>query len=185
MQPARPAASRDPGNTSETRVAKEAVRPVQSGKSASITAPETASAKPINASDDPRRAHAMKLIERFSFASGAAGIIPMPFLDLAVVGGMQIEMIRRIAKIYGVPFSETRGKALLASIAGAMIPGSSGIGVASMVKGVPVIGTAVGAFAMPTLFTGATYAVGVAFVQHFASGGTLVDFNPRTVATSS
>ena len=163
----------------------DAAGPAQSRKAASIVAHETASVKPSNAASDPRRAHAMKLIERFSLASGAAGLIPMPFLDLAVVGGMQIEMIRRIAKIYGVPFSDTRGKALLASIAGAIIPGSSGIGAASMVKGVPVIGTAVGAFAIPTLFTGATYAVGMAFVQHFTSGGTLLDFNPRTVAVSS
>jgi len=31
---------------------------------------------------------------------------------------------------------------------------------------------------MPVLSAGATYAVGKAFIQHFASGGTLLDFNP-------
>ena len=31
---------------------------------------------------------------------------------------------------------------------------------------------------MPVLSAGATYAIGKAFVQHFASGGTLLDFNP-------
>ena len=31
---------------------------------------------------------------------------------------------------------------------------------------------------MPVLSAGATYAIGKAFIQHFESGGTLLDFNP-------
>ena len=31
---------------------------------------------------------------------------------------------------------------------------------------------------MPVLSAGATYAIGKAFIQHFASGGTPLDFNP-------
>ena len=31
---------------------------------------------------------------------------------------------------------------------------------------------------MPVLSAGATYLIGRVFVQHFASGGTLLDFNP-------
>jgi hypothetical protein len=31
---------------------------------------------------------------------------------------------------------------------------------------------------MPVLSAGATYAIGKAFIQHFQSGGTLLDFNP-------
>jgi uncharacterized protein (DUF697 family) len=183
VQPARPAASRSKSETSGTSAAAKAAPPEQPKKAVPVAADKATASS--NAADDLRRAHAMKLIERFSLAAGAAGLIPMPLLDLAVVTGLQIDMVRRISRIYGVPFSETRIKALLASLAGSMIPGSSGIGVASMVKGVPVIGTAVGAFATPTLFTGATYAVGVAFVQHFAAGGTLADFNPGTVPASS
>ena len=61
----------------------------------------------------------------------------MPFVDLAAVGGVQIQMLRRISQIYDVPFSENRGKALIAGVAGSMIPASSGVGATSMVKGVP------------------------------------------------
>jgi hypothetical protein len=60
-----------------------------------------------------------------------------------------------------------------------MIPASSGMGAASMTKSVPIVGTAVSAVVMPALSAGATYAIGMAFIQHFASGGTLLDFNPR------
>ena len=102
----------------------------------------------------------------------------MPFLDLAAVGGVQIQMLRRISRIYGVPFSENRGKALIVGLAGAMIPASSGIGAASLMKSVPIVGTAISAVAMPALSAGATYAIGMAFIQHFASGGTLLDFDP-------
>jgi hypothetical protein len=41
-----------------------------------------------------------------------------------------------------------------------------------------VFGMLAGAFVMPVLSAGATYAIGKAFVQHFESGGTLLDFNP-------
>jgi hypothetical protein len=46
------------------------------------------------------------------------------------------------------------------------------------VKGVPVVGTTIGALTMPALSIGATYIIGKVFIQHFASGGTLLDFNP-------
>jgi uncharacterized protein (DUF697 family) len=126
-----------------------------------------------------RRAIAVKLVERFSLWSGAAGLLPVPFVDLAAVGGVQIQMLRRISQIYGVPFSKNRGKALIAGLAGSMIPASSGIGAASILKGVPVFGMAVSAIVMPVLSAGATYAIGMAFIQHFNSGGTLLDFSPR------
>jgi uncharacterized protein (DUF697 family) len=130
------------------------------------------------ATPDLKRAEATKLVERFSLWSGAAGLIPVPFVDLAVVGGVQIRMLAQISKIYGVPFSENRGKALIAGLAGSMIPVSSAIGAASLIKTMPIIGTAISVVAMPAMSAGATYAIGMVFIQHFASGGTLLDFNP-------
>lgn len=121
---------------------------------------------------------ASKLIERFAIWSGVAGLIPVPVVDVVTVGGLQLQMLRRLSQIYGVPFSENRGKALIASLAGSMIPATSGIGAASTLKVVPVVGMLVSGFVMPVLSAGATYAIGKAFVQHFASGGTLLDFEP-------
>jgi uncharacterized protein (DUF697 family) len=120
---------------------------------------------------------ASKLIERFAIWSGVAGLIPLPIIDVVAVGGLQIQMLRRLSQIYGVPFSQNKGKALIASLAGSMIPATSGVGAASALKVVPVVGLLVSGFVMPVLSAGATYAIGKAFVQHFASGGTLLDFN--------
>ena len=50
--------------------------------------------------------------------------------------------------------------------------------VGSLVKGLPGVGWAVGALTMPVFSAGATWVIGRVFIQHFASGGTLLDFNP-------
>lgn len=121
---------------------------------------------------------ASKLVNRFAVWSGVAGLIPVPFVDVVAVGGLQLQMLRRISQIYNVPFSENRGKALIASLAGSMIPATSGIGAASALKAVPIVGMMAAGFVMPVLSAGATYAIGKAFIEHFASGGTLLDFNP-------
>jgi len=137
------------------------------------TSPEAAKMPPQG-----RYAVASKTVERFALWSGAAGFIPVPVVDLTVVSGLQVQMLHRISQIYGVPFSENRGKVLIATLAGSMIPATSGIGAASILKSVPIVGTAVSSAVMPALAAGATYAIGMAFVEHFATGGTLLDFNP-------
>jgi uncharacterized protein (DUF697 family) len=145
-------------------------QPVARAKAATVDA-EVADA-------ERRLALALKLVKRFSLWSGAAGLIPVPFVDAAAVGGVQIQMLRRLSQVFDVPFPENRGKAFIATLLGSTIPASSGIGAASLMKGVPVVGTTVAVFAMPTLSAGATYAIGMAFIEHFASGGTLLDFKP-------
>jgi uncharacterized protein (DUF697 family) len=131
-----------------------------------------------NVADGEQRSRAAKVVERFSFWSGVAGLLPVPFVDLAVVGGLQIQMLRVISRIYDVPFSDNRGKAVVAGIAGTIIPASTGVGMSSVVKSVPIAGTAIGALTTPALAMAATYAIGMVFIQHFASGGTLLDFEP-------
>ncbi len=121
---------------------------------------------------------ASKLVERFAIWSGVAGLIPVPGVDIATVGGLQIQMLRKISQLYEVPFSENRGKAVVAALAGALVPATSGIGAASALKFVPVLGMLAGGLVMPVLSAGATYGIGKAFIQHFRSGGTLLDFNP-------
>jgi len=138
--------------------------------------PETGQA--TAATSEPRNETAAKLVDRFAVWSGVGGLIPLPFVDVLAVGGLQLQMLRRLSQIYDVQFSENRGKAVIASLAGTMIPVTSGMGAASALKTVPLLGMIASAFVMPVLSAGATYAIGKAFVQHFESGGTLLDFNP-------
>jgi uncharacterized protein (DUF697 family) len=136
----------------------------------------------LEMTDERRDEMASQIVDRYSLWSGAAGLIPVPIVDVAAVGGVQIVMLRRLSEIYGVPFSENRGKAILASLAGSVLPAStattSAMTVGSLIKGLPGVGWAVGALTMPVFSAGATYIMGKVFIQHFASGGTLLDFNP-------
>src|ERR1035437_3000099 len=77
---------------------------------------EAASANAPELTAERRRVMAMKLVERLSLWSRAAGLIPVPFVDLAAVGGVQIQMLRRISQIYDVPFTENRGKSIIAGL---------------------------------------------------------------------
>jgi uncharacterized protein (DUF697 family) len=139
---------------------------------------EATAAEVVEMTDEGRDKVASKLVDRFSLWSGAAGLIPVPIVDVTVVGGVQLQMLRRLSEIYGVPFSENMGKSVIASLAGSLIPASSGMGVVSALKGIPVIGMAISGFVMPAFSAGATYLIGKVFIQHFASGGTLLDFKP-------
>jgi uncharacterized protein (DUF697 family) len=125
---------------------------------------------------------ASKLVDRFALYSGGAGLIPVPIVDLVAVGAVQLQMLRRLSEIYGVPFSENSGKSVLASFAGTAVPAVTAAGAASAFKMVPVVGTGVGALTMGAGAAGATYLIGKTFIQHFASGGTLLDFDAGNYA---
>jgi uncharacterized protein (DUF697 family) len=182
----RPNVTHQGGPEAQSRVAEpmpETKRPAKPQRGSSIapedlllTTADAATADSVDAAATKSRAR--KLVERFSLYSGVAGLLPVPVVDVAAVGGVQLQMLRRISQLYAVPFSKNRGKAIVASVAGTMIPASTGLGVASMAKSVPVAGTAIGARTAPALSVGATYVIGMAFVEHFARGGTLLDFDP-------
>jgi len=125
-----------------------------------------------------RQELASKLVDRFALWSGVAGLIPVPVVDAATVAGLQLQMVRRVSQIYDVNFSENIGKSLIAALAGAMVPATSSLGAASLLKAVPIVGPIASGFVMPVLASGATFAIGRAFIQHFETGGTLLDFSP-------
>jgi len=145
-----------------------------------VTTGLAAGAAPLT--DAQRDAAASELVDRLSLWSGAAGLLPIPLVDVAAVGGVQLYMLRKLSEIYGVPFSDNLGKSVIASLAGSVLPASTAVTttmtVGSMLKALPGVGWAVGALTMPALSAGATYIIGKVFIQHFASGGTLLDFNP-------
>ena len=66
-----------------------------------------------------------------------------------------------------------------ASLLGGLLPTSAAVTVASLFKSVPGLGTATGIASVSVLGGAITYAIGNVFVQHFESGGTLLDFDPE------
>ena len=49
--------------------------------------------------------------------------------------------------------------------------------IASALKFLPGVGTMLAVISMPAFSAGATYVIGKVFMKHFASGGTLLDFD--------
>lgn len=122
-----------------------------------------------------------QIIRNHVLASMGIGLLPFPLVDLVGVTGAQLNMLRKLAKVYGIPFSENLVKQLIGSLTGAGLSMPVGRVLGSLVKIVPVVGTAAGALAMPVAAGATTYAVGKVFHQHFASGGTFLTFNPEKV----
>jgi len=65
---------------------------------------------------------ALKTVKNYMWWSMGAGLIPVPFVDLVAVSGVQLKMLAEISKIYGVQFQESRGKAVIGSLIGSIVP---------------------------------------------------------------
>lgn len=122
------------------------------------------------------------LVKKWMWWTMGAGLIPVPFVDLAAVSGVQLKMLSDLSKLYDVRFSENKGKAIISALLGSVVPNSLAAGgIGSMLKMIPLVGTIIGGVSM-SLFSGAaTYAIGKSFIQHFESGGTFLDFDPVKV----
>jgi uncharacterized protein (DUF697 family) len=134
-------------------------------------------------SEDSRDQLAAQVVSQYAAWSAVAGFVPVPFADVAAIGALQLQMLRRIAQVYSVPFTDHLGKSVLASLLGSVVPvmaaPAAAGGILSLLKSFPTAGTTIASLSMPGLSAGSTYAIGKIFIQHFASGGTLLDFNPQ------
>ncbi len=103
-----------------------------------------------------------------------AGLIPVPIADFFAVSAIQLDMVRQIAKLHNIDFSETAGKASITALTGS---GLARIG-ARAVKFIPGVGSVLGGITMAVLSGASTYALGEVFKKHFETGGTFLDFDP-------
>ncbi|MCP4346392.1 MAG: DUF697 domain-containing protein [Desulfobacterales bacterium] len=123
-----------------------------------------------------------KSVRNHMLVAMGVGVVPIPMVDVVGITGVQINMLRKLSKIYEIPFSEHKVKNIITPL----IVGGGGATpiawtLASLVKAVPVIGSTIGAISMPVTAGAITYAMGKVFLQHFASGGTFLTFDPEKV----
>lgn len=122
------------------------------------------------------------IIRHHLYAAVAVSLVPIPMIDFIGLTGIQLNMLRKIANKYGVPFRKDAAKNVISSLVGGALPGvASGPLAASVTKFIPFLGQAAAIVAMPATAGAATYAIGKVFVQHFASGGTFLTFDPEKV----
>lgn len=121
-----------------------------------------------------RSAEAAKLVRNHMFASVASCILPVPLLDVGILGAIQLRMVKKLADLYEVDFSEQRANAIIGSLAGMGIAASAGGVVLSLLPRFARAVLSVGALTLPPA---STYALGHVFIKHFDTGGTFLTFD--------
>ncbi len=124
---------------------------------------------------------AQEIVQTSMYCAMGVGIIPVPVFDFVAVTVVQLDMLRRLCKLYEVKFMEGKGKNILGALVGGGFSSTLSPVVASLVKLIPLVGSTLGALSMPVLAGSSTYAVGKVFIQHFESGGTFLNFDPKAV----
>jgi uncharacterized protein (DUF697 family) len=127
-----------------------------------------------------RSAKAERIIQDHVLLAVVSGLIPGPAIDVALGLGVQLTMLKRLSSTYGIPFRRNAAKGTVISLLNSL--GGVGVGAiaaASLMKTVPGLGTFFGIAGTSVSFGAFTYATGKVFQQHFESGGTFVDLDPK------
>lgn len=130
---------------------------------------------------ESRESRLEKLAKNHILSSMGVGLIPLPFVDMVALAGIQLDMLKKLAAEYDIPFRQEMGKSIISSLMGGFLPMALGGTITSMIKIIPLIGQTTGAVTMPVISGASTYAIYKVFVQHFESGGTFLDLDPSKV----
>lgn len=132
-----------------------------------------------------RRRKATRLMRRYMLFSGAAGLVPLPAVDVATVIVLQVKMLHAMTRLYGVPFNTKLARQLILALIGGGGSMVLSLPAASATKTLPVIGTIAGMLLSPAFATLACYGIGRAFISHFEAGGTLETFSPAVMQANA
>jgi uncharacterized protein (DUF697 family) len=114
--------------------------------------------------------------------SAAAGIVPVPYLDLAALAAVQGNMIINLAEIYGERVSKQTVRGLVSMLLGTLLPANFATAtVGASAKLLPGFGTLIGAASLAAFGAAATYGIGKVFVRHFEHGGTVATFKTENI----
>jgi uncharacterized protein (DUF697 family) len=104
--------------------------------------------------------HAIPVIIGYSSMAATAGAVPIPFVDLFLLPGIQTRMVNQLARMYGQPMTAERFKELAASLGLGILARQA---VREVVKFIPYVGSVAGA----AVAWASTYALGRAFCYYY------------------
>jgi len=119
------------------------------------------------------RSKADEIIQQHIVWSIGAGLVPVPILDIAAVSGIQLDMLKQLASLYEVRYTESEGKVWLSALSGSILAKIA----ANAIKLIPGIGSIIGGVSMAAVSGASTYALGQIAVNHFESKGDLSDLD--------
>ncbi len=79
------------------------------------------------------------LVKKYMWYSMGAGIIPIPFVDLAALSGVQLKLLYDLSALYEVEFSQHKVQNIISTLAGILTASVTSGLVGSLVKIVPYI----------------------------------------------
>ncbi len=135
---------------------------------------EMVEAEPV----DARVASAMSIVKNNMLWSAGAGVIPLPFVELAAITAVQVKLINELGALYGHSIRGDLARSAVVSLVGGL--GSVALGkmlALSGLRAIPLVGPIIGVAAVPGAAAAITYATGKVFILHFEAGGTLLDFD--------
>jgi uncharacterized protein (DUF697 family)/predicted GTPase len=108
--------------------------------------------------------NALPTILGYSTLAATAGAVPIPFVDLLLISGVQTGMMHELARFYGQALTAQR----LGEIAGALGLGLLGRQASrSLIKVIPGLGSVLGSVAGGALAGASTFALGKAFCYYY------------------
>lgn len=120
---------------------------------------------------------AQNIVKNHMASGGAMALLPIPIFDFASLAGTQVSLVKKLAQHYDVKFDEKTAKTVLVSLFSGAIPLVTVVGLSSVAKIIPGIGSIGGGISMSMLSGALIYAVGQVFIKHFEQGGTLENFD--------
>ena len=120
-----------------------------------------------------KREQARAIVKKHILLAIGGGLIPIPLADMAAVTALQVNMLEKLADLYGIRYNQSIGKSFITALTGST---ASKIG-ASLIKALPGIGTVVGGVAMSATSGASTYAIGKVAIAQFEAAGSLEDID--------
>jgi uncharacterized protein (DUF697 family) len=128
---------------------------------------------------ESRSALAENMVKTHIITGMALGLLPLPVLDMMALSGVQANLLRILCNQYQVNYDEQISKCIVSSMIRGSLPILTVLGLSSITKIIPGIGTLGGGISMALLVGATVYATGQVFIRHFEAGGSLQDFNNK------
>jgi uncharacterized protein (DUF697 family)/predicted GTPase len=106
--------------------------------------------------------HTLPYLVGYSTLGATAGAIPIPWLDVLILPGIQTRMIHHLAQLYGQPLSAERLREFAGAVGVGMLTRAA---VREAVKVIPFVGSVVGA----AMAGASTFALGKAFCYYYSA----------------
>jgi uncharacterized protein (DUF697 family) len=129
---------------------------------------------------EERRPGAMQIVYRYMAISAGAALIPVAGVDVVVLAGIHVALIKQLCDHYGVDFSEHTARNILIGVTASVLPGTVGSIIGRRVlRMLPWAGAFAGWTLMSAGSAAFSYGIGRLFIHHFETGGTLLTFDVR------